>query len=200
MTFYKDDRGFTDFVHRQLAVSKIYSRLGWNENSMNPDLLEHIDVHHGIDYVMTNEKGMTVNIQERFRDSFYKSYSDATLRFRREFNPHPKRIKSEFYKIKADYLVYGITNGKKFADARHTLTDFLKWVVLDLKFIKKQYEDGQIAIVTSRNTKCWVEKGILKCPENYNSDKSSSFVPFSIPLLCKIWGSEPIFAQGGFIG
>jgi hypothetical protein len=200
MAKYNDDRSFTDFVHNNLAVPIIYKKLKWDVSEIDADELQSLDINNGIDYVLEDNNGKSIYVQERFRDEFYKSYNDATLRFRRDFNPDPKRVESEFYKIKADFLVYGITNGKKFIDKRHTLTDFIKWVALDLKFIQNKYQIGKIKIVTPTNQiKCWIEGDILCCPENFNPDGSSSFLPFDINLMKQLWGSTPILDQKGFL-
>ncbi len=98
MSKYDKDRSFTNYVHEFLAIPLIYDKIGWKIKDVDPDELERIDVNEGIDYVLYDNKSNIVFVQERFRDEFYKNYNDATLRFRREFNPHPDRIKSEFYK------------------------------------------------------------------------------------------------------
>ena len=116
MANYSSDRSFTDYVHNHLAIPIIYRKLNWDISEIDAKVLETIDINEGIDYVLNNSSGETVLVQERFHDSFYSKYNDATLRFRRDQNQNPERIKSEFYKIKADYLVYGITNGSKFPE------------------------------------------------------------------------------------
>ncbi len=199
MAKYDKDRSFTDYVHEKLAIPKIYNELGWTVQDIDSKTLEKLDLNFGIDYILKDSSGKKISVQERFRDDYYKSYNDATLRFRRDFNPESARVKSEFYKIKADYLVYGITNGKKFPDKRHTLTDFLKWVVLDLKFVQEKYAQGKIKIVSTGEKTCWLERDVLCCPENFNPDGSSSFLPFDIKLIQQLWGDAPIIAQKGFL-
>ena len=34
-------------------------------------------------------------------------------------------------------VVYGVVNGKKDINERDRLTDFIKWVILDLNFLRK---------------------------------------------------------------
>ena len=199
MSKYQKDRNFTNFVHQNLAIPLIYNNLGWIERSIDQVELDRIDIQYGIDYVFADAEKKPVYVQERFRDEFYKNYTDATFRFRRDANKNTNRIESEFYKIKADYLIYGITNGKKFVDKRHTLTDFLKWVVLDIKFIQEKYKTGCLKITKSTKSVCWIENNQLCCPVNYNPDKSSSFVPFDIPMIVKLWGNSPILAQKGYL-
>ena len=131
MTYYKDDRNFTNYVHQNLAKPVIYEPIGWIEKEMDPILLESIDINEGVDYIFESKSRSEIKLQERFRDNYYKKYNDCTLRYRRDHNANPSRHHSEFYKIKADYLVYGITNGSKFKDKRHTLTSFIKYVVVD---------------------------------------------------------------------
>ena len=198
MVNYSSDRSFTDYVHNHLAIPIIYKALYWKLSNVEPEILNNMDVKEGIDYVFTSKSGEMVLVQERFRDSFYAKYNDATLRFRRDKNLNADRVESEFYKIKANYLVYGITNGSKFPEKRHTLTNFNKWVVLDLEFIKKQYRLGSIQIITDSRIYCWEKDGVLFCPENFNPDGSSSFIPFDILLLKKIWGHEPFKPQNGY--
>jgi hypothetical protein len=199
MSKYKKDRSFTDYVHDVLTVPKIYTPLGWTIKTIDAEKLKQKDLNEGIDYILLNENGKTIFIQERFRDEYYKNYSDVTLRFRRQSNPNPKRIKSEFYKIKADYLVYGITNGQKFKEKRQSLTGFIKWAILDLHFIQWKISVGELIIATSSQRKCWIENEKLYCPENFNPDKSSSFIPFDVNLIVKLWGKTPIIAQEGFL-
>jgi len=199
MSLYSQDRGFTDFVHENLAVPIIYNSMDWSVKNIAPTELEKLDINKGVDYVITDGNGMVATVPERFRDNFYSKYNDATLRFRRDFNPNPSRVESEFYKIEADYLVYGITNGKKFIDKRHTLSDFVKWVVLDLRFIQNKYKSKELVIVSDNKITCWADKGVLYCPENFNPDRSSSFIPFDVPLMFSLWGMGPIVKQKGFL-
>lgn len=195
------DWAFSTFVHHSIAIPVIYESLGWEVISIREAEAIELDIHHGIDYILTDNTNARITVQERFRDTFYANkYNDATLRFRRESNPDPKRVESEFYKIKADYLVYGVCNGSKVNDKRDTLTDFNKWVVLDLKFIREKYNSGHIKIVTSSGKRtCWADNKILHCPENFNPDGSSSFLPFDIKLINELWGCHPIIAQKGFL-
>jgi hypothetical protein len=156
-------------------------------------------MHEGIDYVVSDKENKTRYIQERFRDNHYKDFNDATLRYRRDYNKHKSRVKSEFYKIKADYLLYGITNGKKFEDQRHSLTGFIKWVVLDLDFIRQQFRKGNLKVENSKRFTCWIDDNKLICPINFNEDTSSSFIPLDIKLIKQLWGTAPIMAQKGFL-
>lgn len=199
MAYYREDRSFTNYVHDNIAVPKIYRTLGWEVQDIEVDQLEFIDLNHGIDYVLKDNRGHIINIQERFRDKYYKNYTDATLRYRRDKNPDPSRMKSEFYKIKADYLVYGITNGKKFLDKRHTITDFIKWVILDVGFLKKKYQSEELEIITTSSILCKIRNKKLLCPENFNPDGSSSFIPLDIPMLNQLWGDNVIIAQKGYV-
>jgi len=199
MQKYNQDRSFTDFVHINLTIPLIYDTLNWKIKDYDEQELKELDMNDGIDYILINNKGKTINIQERFRDEFYKNYNDATLRYRRDLNRHHDRHKSEYYKIKADYLVYGITNGKKFDDARDTLTGFIKWVILDLHFLREKFKSHEIKIVTSSDKTCSIDGSTLICPENFNPDGSSSFLPFDIKMIDELWGSKPIIAQNGYL-
>ncbi len=199
MANYHSDRNFTDYVHAHLARPIIYVKLGWRELNVPAHVLNQLDMNFGIDYVARNTAGRNVTIQERFRESKYSNYDDATLRFRRERNKNADRIESEFYKIKADYLVYGITDGDKNPEKRDQLKSLRKWVVLDLQFLQNKYQNGKLKIVDRTQNKCFVDEDILHCPENFNPDGSSSFIPLDVLFIHQLWGNAPILAQSGFI-
>lgn len=200
MAKYNADRNFTNYVHDELTIPLIYNKIGWSVQDIDAAELEKMDINEGIDYILLDHSdGRTITVQERFRDNYYKNYNDATLRYRRDSNQNPERIKSEFFKIKADYLVYGITDGSKWPEKRHTLTDFLKWVILDVKFIQSKFKEEKIKIVEDARSMCWIDGDILYCPENFNPDGSSSFIPFDIKLIVQLWGSAPIFSQKGYL-
>lgn len=190
---YKLDRNFTDFVHQNLAIPIIYEKLGWTKYNINSDELEKLDIHDGIDYVFLNDKGEKVFIQERFRDSYYQRYSDFTIRYRRDFNKEASKHESEFYKIEANYLVYGITNGKKFMDQRHTLTNFIKYAVIDLSILYNKIESGLIVIPEEINRNSYInEDRIMIAARNKNRDKSSDFVAFDINQLIELFSDDKI--------
>lgn len=200
MAMYANDRNFTDYVHQHLALPRIYAPLGWAQKNVEAQHLQTIDMHEGIDYVFADQNKREIAVQERFRDNFYQNYNDCTLRYRRDSNPDASRHASEFFKIKADYLVYGITNGSKFLDKRHTLTDFLKYVVVDLKILYHQINLG--LIVPSRNGKNFskIENGKMIVPIKDNRDDSSSFVAFDIQQLHQLFGNQHIIvAQKGYL-
>lgn len=200
MAFYKDDRSFTNYVHEKLALPIIYKKLGWSQKQIDAALLEYIDINEGVDYVFTGKQGEEIKSQERFRDEYYKKYNDCTLRFRRDNNPDKTRHKSEFYKIKADYLVYGITNGSKFPEKRHTLTGIIKFVVVDLKVLFNKIENGLIIPKRNIGLNSYKKNNTLIAPIIDNKDGSSSFVAFDVKLLNQLFGSDHIilFQEGYF--
>ncbi len=196
---YSSDRGFTDKVH-ELAVKIIYRKMHWKEREVDEDFAEEADIHDGIDYfAIDTDTGRKITIQERFREEKYGRYNDCTLRYERERNAHEERKRSEFYKIKADYLVYGIINSSK--DEVHKATDFLKYVVVDLK--KLQCLINCEAIVISKDLSsnyCKRVGGRMFCPVNYNPDGSSSFVPFDVKMLDDLFGPlEIVVDQRGYL-
>ena len=161
--------------------------MGWSEKLVNKTDLEKVDLEQGIDAYITLSNGEISTVQYRFRDSYYKTYNDVTLRYEREYNPNPNRRKSEFFKIEADFLMYGITNGKKFIDKLSTNTNFEKWAVLDIVQLKKAIDEKRVIIDPNHSSiKCIQSGGKMLCPVNYNKDGSSSFVPFSIPILKRV--------------
>lgn len=154
MGTYAWDRKFTNYIHENLAIPIIYQPLEWKKLPIHKYCLDEIDLVHGIDYVFKDVNGNIKTVQERFRDSKYQHYSDFTIRFKREKNIDATRILSEYFKIKAHYFTYGITNGYK--KNLSSSTDFLKFVILDygsstfiaiqIKDLAKQWEK-EIVIV-----------------------------------------------------
>jgi hypothetical protein len=196
MTYYSSDRKFTDFVHAYLAIPLIYNSLNWKPILLEADEARKIDVEIGVDYVFeSNEK--RISVQERFRDKKYVKYNDFTIRYEREFSTLENQVKSEFYKMKADYFVYGIINQSKeeFIQA----TDFLKFAVIDMKKIYQKIQQGDIIIENNRHNYCYAKGKKLYCPIKQNPDKSSSFFPIDVQILLKLWGSEMILMQKGFV-
>lgn len=172
---YKEDRAFTDKAHK-LALEKIYELLGWIEKTYN----EKLDNEFGIDYIFIDRRtNKILTVQERFRRYQYLCYNDVTIRFKRDFNRNKERLNSEFFKIIADYFVYGILNKEE--------NDFEKIAVINLKEMKKLIKENIVVIEEkSDKNECWIENGALHCPKNFNRDNSSSFIPIDIVKLKKV--------------
>ena len=198
MSKYQSDRVFTDYVFNNLAKEMIYPELNWKEIKIDEKKLEELDINNGIDTIIENENNETFGVQYRFRDKFYSSYNDFTLRYKREYNKNKERVMSEFFKIKAKYFLYGISNGKKYEDKLDTNTAFLKWAIIDLDKLLNAIDNGLIVIDEGmRDITCQLKNGIMLCPINNNRDNSSSFVPFDIPILNKI-SNDIVVASSGF--
>ena len=137
-----------------------------------------------------------MTVQERFRDKKYVRYNDFTIRYEREKSKFENQIRSEFYKMKADFFVYGIINENKenFLQA----SDFLKFAIIDLKKVYEKILTQEIVIINNGRNYCYVQKGVLFCPVKFNTDQSSSFFPIDILCLIKLWGNEMILLQKGF--
>ena len=195
MATYSSDRAFTDMVHKTLALAKIYAPLNWQPYVLSAKKATEIDMFKGIDYVFTNDGFITV--QERFREKKYQQYTDFTIRYRRDQNPLAERHQSEYYKMKAAYFVYGITNCLK--DDITPCTDFIKYAVIDLKKLYEKLDDGSILIQDNGKHLCQIIDGKMVCPVKYNTDGSSSFFPIEISFLVKLWGNDMLVAQKGFL-
>ena len=199
-TDYGLDRKFTNYVHDNVAIPTVYTPIGWTQHDIDPDELEWIDVHKGIDYLFKNAQGKIVSVQERFRERMYANYSDFTIRYRRDENVHADRVRSEYYKMAADYFTYGITNGVKsnFSSA----TEFIKVAIIDLKKVYEKIDSGLIVIRNNGRNVCRIieENGVQKieCPVKYNRDHSSSFFPIEISFLIQLWGSDMVIFKKGF--
>ena len=198
MAKYNDDRNFTDFVHQNIAIPQIYKKLGWTEYHLDKTESQKIDIEKGIDYLFYNRENKTIKVQERFREESYKKYNDCTLRYKREHNSHADRLLSEYFKLQADVLVYGITNGTKPRENRHTVTSFIKCVLIDLNVLYKQISLEKIIFDTTIY-RSKIVGGRMIAPINKNSDDSSSFVAFDIKQLHKLFGNENIIiCQKGY--
>jgi hypothetical protein len=196
MALYITDRQFTDYVHQHLAIKKIYNVIGWGLVDVDKAQALQQDIAHGIDYTLKNKEGKIIRVQERFREKKYCHYNDATLRFRRDLNPNPERAESEFYKIKADYLVYGITDGNK--EDLATINGFLKGVIIDIQYLQEKFKTGALVIGATGTVRCKRKGDTMICPENFNPDGSSSFLPFDVLIMKSLWGTAPILYQKGF--
>lgn len=196
MTPYISDRAFTDYIHKNVAIPHIYNNIDWEEVNRDEVEAEYEDIFNGIDYVF-NDGTQLVSVQERFREKKYQIYSDFTIRYRRDKNPLSDRHESEYYKIKANYFVYGITN----CDKMHIndCDNFIKYAVVDLKKVYDKIDQGLIVIIDNKKNKCEIVDDKIVCPVKYNLDGSSSFFPIEISFLIKLWGNEMVIAQKGFL-
>lgn len=198
MASYATDRAFTDYIHKNVALPKIYNTVNWQQHDIEEEHAKRLDMNHGIDYVVKDGNGALKTVQERFRESTYARYSDFTIRYRRDNNHAPSRIQSEYYKMKADFFLYGIVNGKK--DNLGQCTDFIKYAIIDIQQIYKKIDNGMIQIQDNRQQKCSKKGNTLICPIKYNRDGSSSFITLEIPYLVDLWDNDDIIiAQKGFI-
>jgi hypothetical protein len=196
MSKYQKDRAFSDYIHSHLAVPLIYESLKWREVQLRKDYAKYIDMMDGIDYVFRNGDQI-ISVQERFRASQYKFFSDFTIRYRRDMNKVEDRHKSEYYKLKAHYFTYGIINTSK--KDYHKASCFLKYAIIDLKKVYEKLDSKAIFISDSRKNKCEIVDGNrINCPIKYNSDGSSSFFPLDISYLVQLWGDSMIIDQKGF--
>ncbi|WP_457621873.1 hypothetical protein [Persephonella sp.] len=192
---YQEDRIFTEYVHSNLALEKIYKPLKWKKIEINSCTAEDLDINHGIDRVFETETGKVITVQERFRTRDYGRYDDFTIRYSREKNKNETRRKSEFFKIKADYFVYGITNctDKLLLDC----DDFLKFAVIDMSIVKDLIENEVIIIdEKSLEKSSFIHNGKLITPVLINRDSSSEFIALSIPDLKKLDKRTVIFQRG----
>ena len=197
MSVYFKDREFTNYVHELLAVPVIYRALNWMVEDIPEEILEQLDIKKGIDYIAKDIELNIVKIQERFREQKYQNYNDFTMRYKRDHNINIDRVHSEFFKIDADFMVYGITNGVK--DELNSNTNFIKYVVVDLKELFKLIDDERIQFKSSL-WKCESQNGKLIAPINDNHDKSSSFVTFDIQMLHDLFPDKNLIViQKGFL-
>ena len=196
---YLEDRDFTDYVHKNLAIPLIYKRLNWEVQTINNNVITNVDISNAVDrFLIDINKKKIITTQERFRDEKYANFSDFTIRYKRDFNKHEERRLSEFFKLETDYFVYGIINSSKFR--RDQATDFVKFAVIDVTVIKKLFDTGYILIDENFLSYKSVEKnGKMICPVIFNKDKSSSFIPIDISILKKLFNhTNVVILSKGF--
>ena len=197
MSSYKKDRAFTDYVHKYIALPNIYKCIDWQEVKLKKSYAKFIDMTNGIDYIFRDGDAIK-SVQERFREEKYKTFNDFTIRYRRDKNKYEDRKESEYFKMKAHYFTYGILNCSKKEVSKSS--EFLKYAIIDLKKVYEKLDSGAIFISDNGNHKCRIiDNNRLECPVKYNSDGSSSFFPVDISFLVKLWGSDMVVVQDGFL-
>ena len=197
-TSYRIDRAFTDFIHRQVALPQVYHPLGWEPFRLSRQEKEELDNRRGIDRVFSQPDGNLVTVQERFRTSRYANYQDVTFRYRRDQHTTAERRYSEFYKIQADYLLYGILDSDSKDPKQLANVAFQKVALIHLPPLWKKLESGEATIDESVSGRCQWKEGALIIPVNHNRDGSSSFIAWDIPLIAHHWPHQIIHFQWGF--
>ncbi|MEQ9441224.1 MAG: hypothetical protein RIG62_19430 [Cyclobacteriaceae bacterium] len=195
---YQQDRAFTDYVHQHIALPQVYQPLGWEPFHLSKQEKAQLDIHHGIDRVFHTPEGTLVTVQERFRTAAYATYQDVTFRYRRDQHADVQRRYSEFYKIQADYLLYGITDSHSKNTATR-LSGFVKVVLLQLAPLWKKLQTKEAVIDETKTGRCYWLNQQLVVPVNHNRDGSSSFIAWDVPLIARHWPHEIIVHQRGFI-
>lgn len=202
---YRSDRKFTDYVHRNIANEFIYKRLKWNIIDNKSKQAIEDDIYEGIDYKAVDNLGLKISIQERFRHSSYSNFNDFTIRYSRENSNFIAEKNSEYFKIDADYFVYGITNKITKHDFNE-ITEFKKFIVIDLNYLKKLLRIGLIRIPNERvindNIVQIDNQYIYYTGRNINKDGSSEFITINPEKLARIIGNEIynlVVLQKGFL-
>ena len=90
-----------------------------------------------IGLVIKKEKEIiTESVQERFRllGKFTENSQEFTLSYKRVNSQRKNEKQSEFFKIKADYLLYGITTNQS---TNENVVEFKRYVFIDLNLLLK---------------------------------------------------------------
>lgn len=191
---------FTDKVHAEMAPN-VYKYLNWkldDGNSRGNEYLKEANIVDGIDYYVENEDGYHRTIQERFRRSNKAGhYNDITLRY--QYPENTKKINSEWFKITADYFLYGVVPVEKTSDVTSSVK-FTKLVVIDLRCFSRLVDKGKIKIGNGKES--YIDKnGILYSGINRNKkrqgDNPSTFVSFNVMDLYKL-DAELIVTEHGY--
>lgn len=199
MSNYKSDNSFTKIVHEKLAIPLIYDKLNWKEQELKDKVSFNMDILNAIDaFFIELGKNRIITVQERFRESKYSNYNDFTIRYKREYSKFEERKLSEFFKLDADYFVYGIINTTK--ENVNSANQFIKYAVIDIKGIKNLIDKGEIIFSdNATGYTCKIVNFKMMCPIIQNVDLSSSFVPIDIKLLNKMFPQNDIvLLQRGF--
>lgn len=162
--------------------------------------MDNLDISNAVDYIALDKtEQRIITISERFRERKYSNYTDFTIRYKRDFNIHEERKLSEFFKLDADYFVYGIIDEEK--TRVYEARDFIKYCVIDIIKLKALFDAGNIIIDENSSSKrCFIQGEKLICPVINNNDNSSSFFPVDVILLNTLFGdTEVIILQDGFI-
>ncbi|MDN6166289.1 MAG: hypothetical protein L0L22_06215 [Staphylococcus equorum] len=181
---YDNRRMFSDAVHVNIA-DKVYQYLGrLIDDSRDDDYHEKADLIDGIDYyVLVNGHHRTV--QERFRTSKNCNYNDITLRYQYPENKDD-RSKSEWFKLTADYFMYGVIN-QNTNDSRKIKPSakFLKLVVIDLRVFSRLVDNEKIIVGSEKFSKIIDGKlvGGLNSNVSRVHDNRSIFAVFDVKHL-----------------
>ena len=202
---YRSERKFTDYVHENIANEFIYKRLKWNIIEDKSNQAIENDIYEGIDYKAIDNLGLKISIQERFRNSSYSNFNDFTIRYSRENSNFTSEKNSEYFKIDADYFVYGITNKITKYDF-NKITEFNKYIVIDFNYLKRLLRIGLIRIPKERVVNDKIiqidNQYIYYTGRNINKDGSSEFITINPEKLAKIIGNRIynlIVLQKGFL-
>lgn len=135
----RQDWNMSDYVHDNLAVPLIYRPMGWSVTKASVQE----DLSQGIDY-FAEKNGKKCSIQERFRKryKFTENSREFTIRYQRPNSHSSNQRNSEFFKIEADLLLYGIVNNEKFKES----DGFLRYVIVNLRNLKEAIESGSILV------------------------------------------------------
>ena len=96
-----------------------------------------------------------------------------------------------------DYFVYGIINQSK--NNVDSNAKFIKYAVINIHTLMDLIEQEKIVIEENAKTKfCSVYNEKLYCPVIQNFDKSSSFVPFDISMMKRLFPNGLIIDSYGF--
>lgn len=110
----RGELGYTEKIHNQIAVPRFYNKRGFI--NVKSEVGTYADLQEGIDYTAVIGENH-VTIQERFRRYQYRNFGDITFRYDSKVGNSIR----EYFKIKADFFLYGIAN--------KTEDDF-EWAVL----------------------------------------------------------------------
>lgn len=196
-----NDWKFSDKVHQYVLENEIYNHHFFNLKEVTK-ATKREDQDEGIDYWAVCSDGR-YSIQERFRElsKYTKNSLEFTLRYERNGSISNNQKKSEFFKIKANYLLYGITENQK-VDSK--ITGLKRFVFINIQELYKEINNGNIIIDENKENRLepYVNKENIPCAivkkNHENKSGNSSLVIFNVSHLYEI-NKNIVFSSEGYL-
>lgn len=190
---YDVNRKFTDFVHKNIAIPTAYKILEWEERNCDSEILDKVDKDCGIDYFFTDVNGKVISVQERFRSVDYLKYNDFTITYKRGDDNTYMHHYGELFKIRADFMLYGITNGT-ILNHEKDCTKFEKIVLINIQNLLQEFRNGRICLSDSE-----IKSNCRLIARVVHRKDAPSFIAFDVPKLLDEFASSIVIQQFGYL-
>lgn len=196
----QEDWNFSNRVHE--AASSI----AYKKDSIISKATFQEDSENGIDYWAKTPNGKNLSIQERFRtlNRFTINSQEFTIRYTRPNSTSENQKKSEFFKIKADLLLYGITNNEN--KNTENPVEFRRFVVVNLHELFRAINNNDITIdenLDNKKNKPYLSSlGIVTAISKDNVEDSkgnSKLLIFNVSHILKLKNYKIILKEYNYI-